>query len=178
MKRHSVHTRAIGAPPTQAGAILDRLGRVGGVAVPAALAGLGALHAAWALGSPWPARSERELAERVLGRSERHRLDGGLPPAPLTGAVALALVAAAAIVRAVGTGPRSRALRGAAWGVSAVFLVRGVVSIPSDLSGGPDDAYQRLDLTLYSPLSLALGAGAAAAARTHRTVHPSKGSTR
>jgi len=150
---------------------LDRLGRAGAVAVPPTLASLAGLHAAWALGWRWPGGGERELAERVLGQSERDRLGGArMPPAPLTWSVAVALAAAAAIVRAAGTGPRSRTLRGAAWAVSAVFLARGAVSIPSDLIGGPDDTYQRLDLAIYSPLCLAVGAGTAAAvARTGRT---------
>lgn len=52
-------------------------------------------------------------------------------------------------------------MRGAAWGVSGVFLARGAVYIPSDLLGGPGDTYERLDLALYSPLSLALGGGTA-----------------
>ena len=45
------------------------------------------------------------------------------------------------------------------------MLARGVVYIPSDVAGGPKGAYQRLDLTLYSPLCLALGAGTAIVAR-------------
>ncbi len=139
----------------------DRLTRVCGIAVPSVLVAIAALHAAWALGWYWPGGSERELAEYVLSSGERRQLDGGLPPAALTWAVALALAGAAAIVRAVGTGARSRALRGAAWSVAAVFLARGVVFLPSDVIGGLDDSYERLDLTLYSPLCLALALGTA-----------------
>ena len=39
----------------------------GAAAVPTALTGLAALHAAWALGWRWPGGSDRELAERVVG---------------------------------------------------------------------------------------------------------------
>jgi len=144
---------------------LDRAARIGGVATPAVLAAIAALHAAWALGSPWPAGTQRELAEAVLSQGERDRLDGGMPPAPLTASVALVLLAAAGTVRGAATGPRSRTLRGAAWGVSAVFLARGVAYLPSDLIGGLDDTYRRLDLAVYSPLCLALGATTAIAVR-------------
>ena len=133
--------------------------------MPGVLVAIAALHAAWALGSPRPAAGQRELAERVLSQGGRRRLDGGLPPAPLTSAVALALLAGAVIVRAVASGMPSRALRGAAWGISAVFLARGVVYIPTDLIGGLGDGFERLDLAIYSPLCLALGAGTAVVVR-------------
>ena len=107
------------------------LARACGVGVPGVLVAIAGLHAAWALGSPWPAASERELAERVLSERERERLDGGLPPAPLTWAVAIGVLGAATV----------------------------------DVIGGPRDPYERLDLTLYSPLCLALGAGTAIVAR-------------
>jgi hypothetical protein len=169
MKVRSIHGEEISVQPTRIDTILDRAGRAGAVAVPPALAALGALHAAWALGWRWPGSDDRGLAERVLSRSERERLGTGrLPPAPLTWTVAAALLSAAGIVRAA-SGAAPRPVRGAAWAVSAAFLARGAVSIPADLVGGPEDAYQRLDLAIYSPLSLALGAGTAAAvARTGR----------
>lgn len=169
LKAPTARRPEIGVTPAPVERILDRAGRAGAMAVPPALAGLGALHAAWALGWRWPGSDDRGLAERVLSRSERERLGAGrLPPVPLTWAVAAALLAAAAIVRAA-SGAAPRPVRGAAWAVSAAFLARGAVSIPADLVGGPEDAYQRLDLTIYSPLSLALGAGTAAAvARSSR----------
>jgi hypothetical protein len=163
MKVNSVRSPEISVPTVPVDTILDRAGRAGAMAVPPALVALAALHAAWALGWRWPGSDDRGLAERVLSRSERERLGaGGLPPVPLTWTVAAALLAAAGIVRASG-GAAPRRVRGAAWAVSAAFLARGAVSIPADLVGGPEDSYQRLDLAIYSPLSLALGAGTAAA---------------
>jgi len=150
------------APPR---APLDRLSGFAGLAVPAVLTALAAVHASWALGSYWPANSERELAQYVLSGSEREQLDGGLPSAALTSAVAVALAGAAAIVRAAAAGPRSPWLRRAAWGVAAVFFVRGVAYLPSDLIGGLEDTYQRLDLALYAPLCLGLAAGTAVVLR-------------
>ena len=196
MQMKSVHSREIEAAPGAArianaaeiwparrnrtrppadGTSIGRVARACGVAVPALLTAIAALHARWALGSPWPAASERQLAEAVLSSSERDKLDGGLPPAPATWLVAVALLAAAGTVRTAAAGTHSRALRGAAWGVSAVLLARGVAYIPSDLNGGLDDNYQRLDLTIYSPLCLALGAATALVARCASGSRPLEG---
>lgn len=146
--------------------------RLTGFAVPAVLAALAALHASWALGSHWPASSEEELAEYVLSGEERDRLNGGLPSAGLTWAVALSLAGAAASVRAVAAGSQSRWLRRTARGVAAVFLVRAVVYLPSDLDGGLEDAYQRFDLALYAPLCVGVAAGTAMIVRqTDGSIH-------
>jgi hypothetical protein len=67
----------------------DRLARVSAVAVPSALIGLAALHAAWALGWRWPGGDERAWAERVGGYSATQA-----PPDADTWAVALALAGA------------------------------------------------------------------------------------
>jgi hypothetical protein len=157
--------RRRGIVPAPARAPLDRLTRFSGLAVPAVLVALAALHASWALGSYWPVSSESELAEYVLSDGERQRLGGNLPSAALTWAVALSLAGAAAIVRAAAGGTRSLWLRRAALGVGAVFFVRGVAYLPSDLIGGLEDSYQRLDLALYAPLCLGLAAGTAIVVR-------------
>jgi hypothetical protein len=136
------------------------------VTVPAVLGALSALHVAWALGSPWPAESRRELAERVFSPAEVDALDGGMPPAIATWTVAGGLGAAAAVVTAAGAGVRSRRLRAATWAIAALFGARSVAYLPSDLKGGgPQNAYERLDLKLYAPLCAAVAAGTAAVAR-------------
>lgn len=137
----------------------DRLARTSAVAVPCSLVGLAGLHVAWALGWRWPGGSDREFAERVLG----HGAD--VPPAAATWAVAVALLASAGIVGTAAAGTTSRTLRLATWGVSGAFLARGALFIPVDLARGFDQIYERLDLAIYSPLCLALGAGTAALAR-------------
>lgn len=83
-----------------------------------------------------------------------------LPTAGVTWAVAALLAIAAATVRAGATGATGP-VRRAAWGVSGVLLARGLISIPVDLARGLQDIYDRLDLAIYSPLCLALGAGIA-----------------
>jgi Protein of unknown function (DUF3995) len=138
-----------------------RPGRAAGVAVPAVLVAIAALHAAWALGATWPAGSERELAEHVLSSSERDRLGGEMPPAALTWLVALGLTGAAGVVRGAARGTRSRWLRRSAWGVAGIFLVRGLAYPQLDVANGLNDRYDRLDLAFYSPLCLALAIGTA-----------------
>jgi Protein of unknown function (DUF3995) len=150
------------------GPVTGRGAHAAGVAVPAVLAGLALLHAAWALGWYLPAGDERELAKLVLGESERELLDGSMPPDAASWAVAGALAGAAALVHGTARGRLPRRLRGLTWGVAAVFLLRGTAMVPFELAGGPADAYERLDLAFYSPLCLGLAAGTAAVLRDAR----------
>lgn len=139
-----------------------RLFRPAAVLVPAALAGIAAMHAAWALGWRWPGHDDESLAERVVGAGAE------FPPEPVVWFLAGLLGAAAAVVAAVGSGQRERPLRAATWSVAGVLLVRGAASIPIDLIGTLETEYARLDLAVYSPLCLALGLGAAIVARGPR----------
>ncbi len=131
--------------------------RAGRVAVPAGLTAIAAVHAAWALGWRWPGGSDAALAERVVGGTD-------LPSAEATWAVAAALLAAAGLVRAAGDANAPKVVRTGAWTVAGVLLARGIGGPVADLAGGLQGPYVRLDLMIYSPLCLALGAGAAAVA--------------
>jgi hypothetical protein len=139
----------------------DRPARVAGVAVPATLAALAALHAAWASGASWPAGSREDLAEAVLSSSE------GMPPDWATWAVAGLLLGGAVVVRrAAGPAPSGRA-RALTLALGGVFLARSVAYLPSDLLGGLQTTYQRLDFAVYAPLCVAIGAGTFAVVRRH-----------
>src|SRR5699024_11207756 len=94
------------------------------VTVPAALLRLCALHTGWAVASPWPAATRRELAARVFTQAATGKLDGGMPPAAATWAVAGALAGMAGAVAAAGAGVCSRRLRRATWAIAAVFGAR------------------------------------------------------
>lgn len=132
---------------------------VSGVAVPASLLGVAAIHAAWASGWRWPGGTDAALAERVFGAGAE------LPAAALTWAVAGALGVAAAVVRLTAT---RRAMPMVTWLVAGVLGVRGLAFVPVDLAGGLNETFSRLDLALYSPLCLALGFGAAVVAHSGR----------
>ena len=139
----------------------DRAARVAGVAVPGVLAALGALHAVWATGSPWPAASRAELSDAVFSQDE------AMPPDWATWTVAGLLVAAAGVVGAAARETPRRGLRAATLALAGVFGLRAVAYVPGDVAGGPSTTYQRLDLAVYSPLCAAIAAGAFAVARRH-----------
>lgn len=136
-------------------------------AVGAALLAIAALHALW-LVHPWPAATTADLARDVVGRT-----DGTLPRSffvPATVAVTLALVAAAWLVAAQGgtlSAPLPDGLvRAGTWGVAVVLLGRGAFGLVESAAGLGDHpaSYRRLDLRVYSPLCLALGAASAVVA--------------
>ena len=133
--------------------------RAAAAGVPTGLAAIAALHAAWALGWRWPGGSDRELAETVGGPGAE------LPPPAEIWEVAGALALAAAVVAAAARPRAGRLERAGTWAVAGVLLLRGAAFPVIDLAGGLDDRFERLDLLLYSPLCLALGAGAALVAR-------------
>lgn len=121
------------------------------------LSGLAALHVAWGLGSTWPCADADALAETVVGGST-------VPPPVACFAVAGALGTAAALVSGVPTRfPRLLTLGQA--GVASVLgarLVLGFLGRANLVSpDAPSPQFQRLDRRLYSPLCLALAAGAA-----------------
>lgn len=116
------------------------------------LLGVGALHAAWAAGSSWPARDRRTLAEAVVGSP-------AMPPAAACAVVAIGTGAAGALVAGVGAQRRlaiaaRRAAglaligRGLAGGIAAGRMLR----LPS-----PNARFRHLDARYYRPLCCALG---------------------
>ncbi|MEJ2577571.1 MAG: DUF3995 domain-containing protein [Kineosporiaceae bacterium] len=130
------------------------------------LAGIGVLHAVWAV-SPWPLPDRETMARVVVGVTEDRA------PAPLLSLVVAGLLAAAAYLVAAGAewSPRVGPAWVHRWGVrvvAGVLLVRGIsgfVLSGTELAGGLDRAtpldYLHADLALYSPLTLILGTGAA-----------------
>ncbi|MEV0537051.1 DUF3995 domain-containing protein [Kitasatospora sp. NPDC050463] len=136
--------------------------RATGTAVAGVLAATGALHAVWAV-TPWPARSPQEFADTVVGRGD------GVPPvaaclavAGLLGTAAYLVGAEAGVLPAVG--PR-RVRRAGLRTVAGVLLARGAAGplLFGEL-GERTQRYKRLNTRYYSPLCLALGAGAAVVA--------------
>ncbi len=131
-----------------------RLTQVAAVTVPAVVAGIGVIHLNWAGGSHWPASSRRDLAEAVIGWST-------MPPDWSSG-----VVGGAAGLVATSLGRRRLAPRVAGL-MTAALLARGTVFWVIDGLGAPG-RYRTLSLALYTPLTLALGVGAAAITRSSR----------
>jgi Protein of unknown function (DUF3995) len=122
-----------------------------------ALAGIGALHAAWGRGSTFPFASREELNDKVIGRQAT--------PSPTSCyAIAGLLMAASALVAGLPT-PRSRVRRigvatvTAALGGRAALGFAGKTDIVSP--GSVSARFTKMDKRVYSPLCLALAIGAA-----------------
>lgn len=135
----------------------------------ASATGLGcaaAVHVLWATGSTWPRADAASLSELVVG--QRH-----FPARAATWVVAAALgVAATAVLvttESEPTGPAPtggvrRALRLMTGATAAALLLRGSAGLVGSATGvwRTTGEFRRMNLRLYSPLCLALGAGAAA----------------
>jgi hypothetical protein len=132
---------------------------VAGALVPTLLLGLGTLHAAWGLGSSWPAADRDSLAHWVIGPG------AVMPPDAACWTVAALLTLAAAGTSAAARGARSRHVPPIAWATAAALLARGLVYPPIDLASGLSSDRDRIDLAVYSPLCVLLGLGALFLAR-------------
>jgi len=163
-----VGARGVGTRGIGTRGIRTRGVRTTGAVVAGALGAIGVLHAAW-MRTPWPLSSPAEVADAVVGVGVDQ-----LPTPAMCAEVAVALGAASYLVGArsgvlPAAGPRR--LRAVGTGaVAGVLLARGVGGL---LLFGPKgsgrritrtERFARLDRRYYSPLCLALGAGAAVVA--------------
>jgi len=119
------------------------------------LAGLAVLHLAWGLGSTFPFRSRRELADAVIGSSR-------VPPPAACFAVAGILATGAALVAGVFPLPppvRHSSLLGmaGAFGVRSVLGFSGKTALVSP--GSDSVRFLRLDRQIYAPICLGLSIG-------------------
>ncbi|WP_131764891.1 DUF3995 domain-containing protein [Candidatus Protofrankia californiensis] len=125
----------------------------------AGLAGIGAVHAAWGLGSSWPMRTREELADAVVGNDET--------PGP-EACFVMAGVAISAAALLAGAGGQGRGPRTARWMIAAGLAARGVLGgrAATRVLGLPDpsERFVRLDTIVYRPLCLTLAAASATAA--------------
>lgn len=119
---------------------------------------LAAIHAYWAVGGIWPARSEKALARAVVGAPGISRM----PPPGASFGVALALVMAALwpimTLGMVSIPVPLTVFRLAGWLLAAIFLVRGVATyLPAFRRIFPEQPFARFDRLAYGPLCLVLG---------------------
>ncbi|MCP2310642.1 DUF3995 domain-containing protein [Kitasatospora paracochleata] len=144
--------------------------RVTGGAVSAALAGIGGLHAVWAR-SPWPLKTRADFADAVVGVGEE-QLPGPalcLGVAGLLGAASYLVGARAGVLPATGPAWLRAVGAGTVGGVLVARGLGGPALAGRDRGGRRDrdersDRFRRLDRRYYSPLCVALGAGAAVVA--------------
>ncbi|MFC9558962.1 DUF3995 domain-containing protein [Agromyces sp. NPDC056965] len=130
----------------------------------AGLVGVGVLHAAWASGSSWPAKSRAELADATVGSTTA-------PPAPVATATVAVMATAAGIIVGGALGDRPIAVlarRAAGLALLTRAAVGGVIAGRALGLPDPSDRFRTLDARYYRPLCLILGAGALLGARRQR----------
>lgn len=126
----------------------------------AIVGGIALLHAAWGLGSHWPAAGPEQLAKSAVGMPGITQM-----PAPAACFLVAALLAGVAVWPLFATGLLPEAwphwltqLAGA--GIAAVFLGRGIAGYTRAWRRNfPEEPFASYDRRTYSPLCLALGAG-------------------
>ena len=120
------------------------------------LLALAGLHVLWGRGSSFPFSDRDDLADAVVGRST-------VPPPGVCFAVAGALTVAAALVADVPRLPRVVQHLGVT-GVAVVLATRGGLGFAGRTDvvspGSASTRFRGLDRRVYSPLCLALAAGA------------------
>ena len=124
----------------------------------AILAAIGLLHLAWSR-TPWPAADFRTLSDHVYGGAAMP----GKGPCIVVGTGLLAgaycLLAETDLVPEIAPHPLFRL---GIWALSALLLVRAIAGPAFSLRGTAE--FRHWNLLAYSPLCLALGLGALAAA--------------
>ena len=141
----------------------DRVGTLAGTGAAITLGAIGALHAAWALGSTFPSADAQSLARTVVG-SETF-------PSAAASATVAALLGAATFIAAARSFPRTRLgrripgliTRPGIVVIAAVLVLRGAGGLLSSAIGVPttSSSFRTLNLVAYSPLCLALAAALA-----------------
>ena len=130
-------------------------------ATAASLFSLAGLHVAWGRGSSFPCSRRDDLSEAVVGRRD-------VPSPGACFAVAGALTVAALLVADVPVVPRG-VQRAGVTGVAAVLAGRAALGFAgrTDLAspGSVSSRFRRLDRRIYSPLCVALAAGAISSRR-------------
>ena len=125
------------------------------------LAGIGGLHVAWGRGSVFPFTSREELNDKVIGRQ-------ATPSPAACYAVAGLLTAASGLVAGLPT-RRSPIRRAGVVGVAMALGGRAALGFSGRTDvvspGSVSPRFRRMDRRFFSPLCLALAAGAASSLR-------------
>lgn len=141
-----------------------------GLATAGGIAAAALVHAAWATGSTWPRSSSDELVKLVVGRGRAPSSAACWAVAGMLSAASLAVVIETCrpdTLPATYGGKRALVQPLSRWGsrlTAGALLARGAGGLVVSGTGvvATSDEFRRQDLRVYSPLCLALGAGAAA----------------
>jgi Protein of unknown function (DUF3995) len=136
--------------------------RWGGTATALGLASAGAIHAAWGLGMSWPGTDATSLARKVVGSSIFPSSRDCFAVAGLLG-IAASLVAARTRPKSIIAKIAPNPIAGLGVGVlGSVLAARGVLGFVGSATNllHTTSEFRRLNLVIYSPLCIALAAGA------------------
>lgn len=132
--------------------------RVASLLLFATLTLIAALHVYWAFGGLWPASTERELIDTVVGAAHMTSMPSTastLVVAVLIMLAALTALAAGGVIRII----PAWLTRLFAMGIGSVFLARGVAGYFFEVvAWTPVEPFATLNALFYSPLCLLLGA--------------------
>lgn len=119
----------------------------------AGLLSLSALHGVWAMGSPWPAKSPKQLAEAVVGQAVE------MPGAAPTAAVAFATAGAGLLAAgALGDGSvQRRGLRLIGSGLILRAILGGDAALTVLKLPPAGEQFRILDRRYYRPFAAVLG---------------------
>ncbi|MBN9334203.1 DUF3995 domain-containing protein [Devosia sp.] len=114
-------------------------------------------HFLWSMGRTWPIRSEKLLAQTVVGFKDIERM----PPRLASFAIALATFAAGIYALALADHDSGGIwLNLGGFALAAVFLARGIVGFTDWWTKlTPEPNFRLNDRRVYSPLCIALGLG-------------------
>ena len=118
---------------------------------------IAALHAYWGLGGLWPAGSQRELVDMVMGSAAIDAIPGAAVTLPL--AILLWLVGVNALMAAniVAFKPRWLVKSGTAL-LAVAFVLRALSGFYLPFTDAPvTEPFATYDVIYYSPLILAIG---------------------
>ena len=134
--------------------------RITAITTSTVLAGIGALHVAWGLGSSFPFRYRAALADTVVGNDAVPGRGASLAVAGLLG------VAAGLVADVLPVPPRFR--RVGVLGVASVLATRAAFGFTGSterlVSGSNSPRFVTADRRVFAPLCAALAAGAAVSA--------------
>jgi len=122
-----------------------------------ALLAVSTAHFLWSIGRTWPIRSEKLLAQTVVGTAGIERMPPRLASFAVAAATFVAGIAALALADHDGGG---QWLTVAGFGFALLFLARGIVGYTAWWAARtPEPNFRLNDRRVYSPLCLFLGLG-------------------
>ena len=119
-----------------------------------------ALHAYWAIGGIWPGTDSASCARAVVGFRGVDEMPAPFACFAVAACLVLATLWPMALVGVFASPFPAVGLAAGAFLIGLVFLGRGIAGFTPWWRGlAPEQPFARLDLRLYSPLCLLVGAG-------------------